>query len=322
MAPNATPDHRADAAFTIFRIAFERGDKALASKAFLYVEPFLGGDSASYSRRILPLAFLSSYGDKERALRLARELRAQIHTFDETERFGAAHNIGVALSHLGVPDESLALYQEFCQRAQTLELPEWTVDFCLNVCWIHICAEDGAQARHWYALAKELVDEGRATGNRARYLAQGTWLAFDAKRFQEARDLLEGFSNCCGESLRNRAFLLFSRLELDLLEPNYSCSDEVIAELEAQFEASKALGGIDTLVQPWFHALSRRGFHRRAATVLRDYVDCSRLERSALPPSLSRLAQSIRHLSPVGDGKGAEHSPVPPASGNSTGNLG
>jgi hypothetical protein len=303
-APTATADHRADAAFTLFRIAFERGDRALASKAYESVEPFLGGDIATYARRILPLAFLSSYGDKEHALRLARELRAQLHTFDETERFGAAHNIGVSLCYLGAADESLALYEEFFQRAQALELPEWTVDFCLNACWVHICAEEFAQARHWYARAKELVDEGRATGNRARYLAQGTYLAFDADRIQEARDLLEGFANCCGESLRNGAFLSFSRLKLDLLNPNYSCSDEAIAKLDAQFEATKALAGVDTLVLTWFEALSRRGFHRRAAAVLRDYLDASRLERSALPPSLLRLTQLIGH--PPFSGAGTE----------------
>lgn len=292
-AAEAPVDHRIDAARIIVRIAHELGDGQLATKAFEAVEPYLGESSVEYAPRLLPVIYHLCFGDRDKALCLARKLVVDLEHFDSlTHKFRVAMNSCITLGMLGAPDESLQLAAHCGQRAASYGMTVWEYDFTITACWTRLSIEEFEEAEKWHHVSERLSECTDGVLLKQRLVANRLELALWQKDMAVAQACYDAVAAVgFGDSMRGNAYLRGTELKLRQLDPSFQVDEAVLRDLKSLHHNTKRLTCADGLTAAIGEALRRRGRLEELGEFLGEYLSISRRERTEPPPSIMRLRQ-------------------------------
>jgi DNA-binding SARP family transcriptional activator len=290
-APDASIKHRVDAAVLLLRMAHEFGEHDLAARAYSLVEPLLDPRSTSYSNRILPVIYHVSFGDPDRAIPVAQKLAAELDSIEPMgDQCRAATNLSMALSYLGLTEAALGIAGAYYDKTGALGMEAWQADFAVQSCVQCLAVEDFETAVPLYERVEQFAPRVADSMFARKFMSAGFEIALSKGDATLARRILDDLGKATtGKSVRGKSYHRGAEIRLLQLDPRFNCDDETLAELCTLHATTKGLGSADGMTVALCEALRRRGMRDEVRRVLEDYIQSSRRERSAIPPSLGRL---------------------------------
>jgi len=288
---SASPRHRIDAALLLVKMSHELGEIALARRAFGTIESLLLPDSKEFADRVLPLIYHTSFGDRGRALEIARALRSDLGRFQVVEdQLRAANNVSLALGLLGEVEECVSLCNEYYEKTGELGLGVQQAVICSLASAIYSNIEDFSAAEYWHSRVELHLEASLVSILGRTHFMNDIEIALwkgDERRVRIRLDQLA--KNAVGDTIRGKGFLRGSEVRLWQLQPEFDCSDETIRELFVLWDANKNLFSADGVTVALAEALKRRGKTSELRLMLDEYLHHARRELTPAPRCLARL---------------------------------
>lgn len=295
-AAEASTNHRVQAATSLFRMAFESGLRDLAHDAYSIIEPFLESHSDNFEHRIAGLIYHTSFGNRDRAVDIARHLRRDLEKETSVSGyFRIGSNTAIAMSFLGITQESIDMLRSLHDKAKRLELTDWQFEFAADICWTHLEREELDNAKSWYQTCTELADKVRMTPKiLTRHIAAECEIALLDDNNEQAMSAYARFLAVVpAESLRARVYLSTYPTRLRLRDPTYVCHKDEIADLHRAHAIACQFSGFDFTALTLAEALCRANNTDEARDVISEHLSRNHSRRSTLGPSLAAVARRL-----------------------------
>ncbi|HEX6534476.1 MAG TPA: AAA family ATPase [Gemmatimonadaceae bacterium] len=294
---SATNSHRIQSALLtlIFADNLYRKDSVIEVAAIGQLETD-AQPHAEVALKTLRLISLCSFGDLSDVPRVAEDLVHAARAHDNAVQVARClRHASTALEIAGCEAESLQTAEHALRTAEATGARSSIIGAISRLVTLALAKEDASTAAAWLAKAAEIPCQQTMTVSRTAMLVGEIRTLLLFQRYEEAAGLLDDLRRAEHTFATPRGSTQFLALETDirLRREQWAPTEGFLAELQAKFERCRTFTGHDYVAAVFAEALLAGNQREAAQSLVGEYLDTSRRERSPVLPRLLRMQEQL-----------------------------